>query len=453
MRGTIHQRCACPVVRDTAGDIEKDQRGKSVRDHRVGCHPTWAYVFDAGRVGGKRKQQTKGGFRTRRDAQRALTEALDAFDKGTFVANGRLTVGEYLTDWLAGRASLRPTTLQAYESHIRLYLRPVLGDVRMDDLRSVHVDRLFVDLRQRAGTPLSAATLQRVRATLNSALNDAVRKGLLRANPARYVDLPSVPKRELDVWSIADLQRFLTFVEDDRLGPLFRLVGTTGLRRGEVAGLRWVDVDLASGRLMVRQQHTQVGRAILVSEPKSKAGRRTVPLDPATVETLRYHRVTQSAEFALLGLVPAPHTTVFTRPDGLPLLPESIYKRFLTLIGEAGLPKIRFHGLRHTHATHALAANVSMKVVQERLGHSSMVLTADTYTHVLPEVHAEAADLVARLLLATTDPVLAESEHRMVDERLRGDPGFAKPQVNSGRPRRTRTDNQRIKSPVLYPLS
>jgi integrase len=367
MRGTIHQRCACPVARDVAGDIVKDQRGRSVRDHRTGCRPTWAYVFDVGRVGGKRKQQTKGGFRTRKDAQRALTEALDAFDKGAFVANGRLTVGQYLSDWLVGRASLRPTTLQAYESHVRLYLRPALRDVRMDDLRSVHVDRLFADLRQRADKPLSPATLQRVRATLNSALNDAVRKGLLRSNPARYVDLPSVPKRELDVWSIADLQRFLTFVEDDRLGPLFRLAATTGLRRGEVAGLRWEDVDLASGRLVVRQQHTQVGREILVSEPKSKAGRRTVPLDPATVETLRYHQVTQAAELALVGMSPTPSTTVFTRPDGLPLLPESIYKRFLTLVVAAGLPKIRFHGLRHTHATHALAADVSMKVVQERL--------------------------------------------------------------------------------------
>ena len=328
MRGTIHQRCGCPVARDGSGDILRDQRGRSVRDHRAGCRPTWSYVFDAGRVAGKRKQQTKGGFRTRKEAQRALTEALEALDKGTFVAPGRMTVGDYMITWLESRASLRPGTLVSYESHVRLYIAPAIGDVRMEDLRSTHVDRLFSDLRNREGRPLSAATLQRVRATLNKALNDAVRKGLLRSNHARYVDLPSVPKRELDVWSIADLQKFLRHVEDDRLGVLFRLIAMTGMRRGEVAGLRWTDVDLMGGQLMIRQQHIQVGREILVSEPKSSAGRRTVPLDVETVDALRRHQVMQAAELVLVGMTPTTSTTVFTTQEGTPVRPRRFTSAF-----------------------------------------------------------------------------------------------------------------------------
>lgn len=196
------------MARGEAGEILRDADGKSVKAHKTGCRPRWEYVFDAGR-GGKRKQLTKGGFLTKREAQRALTEALEAFEKGTFVTTGRLTVAEYLHDWLEGRASLRPTTRLSYESHVRLYLSPALGNVRLDDLRSVHVDRLFAELRRGRAKQLSPATLQRVRATLNSALNDAVRKGLLRANPARYVDLPPVVRPDLNVWTLAELRHFL----------------------------------------------------------------------------------------------------------------------------------------------------------------------------------------------------------------------------------------------------
>lgn len=451
MRGHVHQRCGCPTMRNATGALIKDSAGKAIKDHRPGCKPTWSCVFDVGRVNGKRKQQTKGGFRTRREAERYLRETMEAVESGAFVPTGRLLVGDYLREWLASRPSLRPTTRRAYESHLRLYLIPALGSVRLDDLRASHVDRLFTDLASR--TPaLSATTLHRIKATLRSALNDAVRKNMLKSNPARFVDLPSLVRPELNVWTLAELHRFLTFVEDDRLGTLFRLVAMTGLRRGEVAGLQWRDVDLWTGNLIVRRQLTQVGQIVMESEPKTKAGRRTVPLDQQTVEILRDHNVTQGAELALIGLEQSPSTPVFTKLDGSSLLPESINKRFQTLAKAAGVPVIRLHDLRHTHASHALAARVDLKVVQKRLGHSSIALTADTYTHVLPELHAEAAEMVARLLGAA-GAALADGEHRLDGDHHDADTDVANVQVRLSGPPGDRTLNPRIKSPLLCQLS
>src|SRR5215212_1403806 len=192
MRGTVYQRCSCPLVKDAAGAFLKDVNGRNRRAHRPRCKPTWGYVFDAGpRPNGRRLQKTKSGFSTRREAERALTEALRSFDKGTFVDTGRLTVGTYLAGWLDGKAALRDTTRRSYESHLRLYLAPALGHRRMTELRYAHVERLFVDLQRRPSPGLSAASLRRIYATLNSALNGAVKHHLVATNHAAHVELPA----------------------------------------------------------------------------------------------------------------------------------------------------------------------------------------------------------------------------------------------------------------------
>lgn len=399
MRGTVTQRCACPTVKDAEGKLVLDAKGKAERDHRKGCKPKYSYVFDvAPSADGKRKQVTKTTFTTKKEAERELRAALEAAQNGLRVDTGRLTVGEYLDEWLAGRHKLRPSTTRSYEAHVRLYLKPALGHQRLSDVRHADVDRMFASLI--AGGRLTPASLRRVHATLSKAMNDAVRRNLRVFNPAAHVELPTASRTRFAVWTPTQLAEFLTATRDDRHWPLYRVAAMTGLRRGELAGLRWADLDLDVGGLHVRQQRVQIGYEVVEGPPKSKTGERSVQLDPSTVDVLRGHALAQEAERVLAGDLWQGDDFAFCREDGAPLHPEFITRHFGRLVKGLGLPSIRLHDLRHTHASHGLAAGVPLKVIQERLGHSSLALTADTYTHVLPQVASDAAAIIARLTLA-----------------------------------------------------
>ena len=349
-----------------------------------------------------------------------MTSALAAADRGDWVAeSGRLTLGEFLTDWLDGRSRLRSATKRSYSSHVRIYLVPRLGQMKISALRPGHISSMLSDLRQTGhrGRPLSASTVQRVHATLRAALNHALRMGILTINPACLVELEPASRPVPRIWTPDELNLFLRSTRDDELHMLYRLVALTGLRRGEVVGLHWSEVDLESGTLRVVQQVVQLGSRSELSEPKTKAGRRVIKLDSATCDALRNH---WDRQVALAAPGPSASTPVFSRSDGRTLSPEYVTRRFTRLSKAAGLPSIRFHDLRHGHASYALAAGVPIKVVQERLGHSSALITTDLYTHVLPAMHTAAAEQIAALLEdsdATTDtdpsehtPLRAEDE-------------------------------------------
>jgi integrase len=223
--------------------------------------------------------------------------------------------------------------------------------------------------------------------------------------PRNVAEQASPPKQRTTqafrTWSGAELSRFLEYVTSDRLYAAYSLAAFTGLRRGEVLGLRWRDVDLDRGSLSVSQTLIIVNYAMRFSAPKTGAGRRAVALDASTVEILRSHRVRQLEERTNLGLAwPSPDDLLFTAIDGQPLHPGQFSDRFDRLVKGAGVPRIRFHDLRHTHATLMLTAGVHPKVVQERLGHANITVTLQTYSHVLPAMQEEAvskfADLISR---------------------------------------------------------
>ena len=410
--GHVSRRCGCPAVKDDHGGTLRGDDGRALREHRPGCQPTWQYVHDLPPgPGGKRRQKTKGGFPTRREAQRALRSSLEQTERGYVPSVGKLTVGNYLDAWLTSKVNLRWTTAAAYSSHIRLHLKPAIGHVRLVELRHEHVENLFADLRDRPANALSARTLQRVKATLNSALNDAVKRRQIPYNPAAHVELPRVHSDQRTVWSMAELHYFLNRINDDDLYPALHLAAMTGMRRGEIAGLRWADLDLPGKRLRVANQRVEAGRRIGDMPPKTVRSERTISLDDTTVVVLRSHAAREQPLAEIRG-----HQYLFSGPAGDPVRPELIYRRLQTLAKEAGLPKIRLHDLRHTHATHALEAGVPMKVVQERLGHSSMYLTADTYSHVRPSVAEEAAELVARSVFQAHGLSLAGREQAQYNE-------------------------------------
>ena len=385
--GSVYQRHTRHCPRDHDGHLAP---------HR--CRGHWAYVVEYGRdSSGRRLQSTKGGFATKAQAQAALQEAVRVLMADVNVHG--LTVAEYLDTWLLGKRALKPKTRSLYDDAIRLYLKPQLGRILLLELRPHHLDRLYAAIAiGRRGRPLSPASLRRVHAVLRSALGTAVKRRLIPYNPALHIELaPENPQRPRP-WSLDECRSFLEVTRDDRLASLYLLMLTTGMRRGEAVGLRWCDVDLDAGYLHVVQQITEVREALVVGTPKTKRGARVVPIDVDLARALCLHRESQLSEERLWGGAWQATGLVFTREDGRPLRPEYVTRHFQALTRVAGLPPIRLHDLRHTNASLALSAGVDIKIVSDRLGHSTTAITADLYTHVHRGVGREAADRIAATL-------------------------------------------------------
>ena len=354
----------------------------------------------------ERRRETKGGYVTRREAQAAMSKVAVAVEEQVHVASSRLTLRDYLTkEWLpAIEHTVRPTTYGSYVAHVECHILPSLGSVQLQKLAPAQINALYAKLilaGRRNGKGLTALSVRHVHAVLHRSLKDAVRWGRLARNPADLADPPRVAAggHELRTWSAAQLAAFLHSQRDDRLYALWHTLAMTGLRRGEALGLRWQDVDLEAGRLAVRRALVPCGREVLVSEPKTARGRRVVALDSETVTVLKVQAARQiqdqqgSAIWTDTGLV-------FTSKDGAALHPEVVSRLFRRAVKEAMLPDIRLHDLRHTHATLALQAGIHPKVVSERLGHATVSITLDTYSHAIPAMQEAAAAKIAELVFA-----------------------------------------------------
>lgn len=351
---------------------------------------------------GQRRRDWGRGFRTRREAHARLTQVLARLDAGAYVGPTRQTVSGFLKEtWLpAKRTDLKPGTLAMYETCIEAYLPPRIGSLRLPELSPSHLNGLYGDLLERGGRMgrgLADKTVRNVHTIIHRALTDAVRWGLLARNVADAADPPRKRSREMRTWTREQLRSFLDHARDDRLFPAFLLAATTGMRRGEVLGLRWGDVDLDAGRIAVRRSLVVVKSRLEFSDTKSGRGRR-VALDPTTKAVLRLHRKHQAEERLAWGPAYRDDDLVICREDGTPLNPDRLVDAFERHKKAAGLPRIRFHDLRHTHATLALAAGVHPKVVSERLGHASIAITMDTYSHAIPTLDEDAARMVASLV-------------------------------------------------------
>jgi integrase len=425
MKGHVHKRCSCPATYGPSGK-------------RLACrkdHGSWSYTVDLGPGIGTsgapraRRQTSRAGFPTRDAAEAALAELLDGVNKGTAAHDDGQTVEAFLHSWLLDRRrdGLRMTTARSYRQHIDDYLVPHLGRIRLRDLRPGHVSAMLAAMQAGRDKPLSPATVRRIHATLRSALATARRRRLVSYNAAAEADLPAPARSRVHPWEPAELGAFLDHAATDRWGPLFELIAATGLRRGEAVGLRWADVDLDAGTIRVRQQIVQIDSTsrqgcphcgaehveLAFARPKTASGEdRLVDLDAGAIGTLIGHRLAQDEERTAWGQAYTEHGLVFAREDGNPIPPERVSKRFRELIGgvrfadDAHLPDAerrklrptRLHDLRHAQASLMLAAGVPIAVVSKRLGHSSIGITADTYSHLLDGVGRAAADAAMALV-------------------------------------------------------
>jgi integrase len=363
------------------------------------CGHRWSYVLELPRgEDGRRRQEMKSGFASRKEAVAALEEARVQQRSGERVASDRQTLAAYLPTWLDG-LDRKPATMEAYRRVVDAHLIPGLGRHRLQQLTPPQLKAFYRALQENKG--LSPTTVQLVHQVLSKALSDAVHDGLLASNPAGKVKAPARATPEMQTWTQAQASAFLAHVAGERLAAMWRLFLTTGMRRGEVAALRWKDVDLDRGTLSVRQTGNIVSGVWTVGTPKGRkdatAKSRRLALDPGTVETLRKHRAAQAAERLAWGTDWQDHGLVFVREDGSPLNPSTIGQQLTVRAKQAGLPHIRVHDLRHTYATLALEAGVHPKVVSERLGHANIGITLNLYSHVSEGMDRAAADLVAGL--------------------------------------------------------
>ena len=405
----------------------------------------WGYIIELGLApDGTRQQVWRSGFQTRREATAAMHDEVEQRRSGAYVEPSKVTVGQFLADqWLPGLVKIRPSTLRSYHSHVELYLVPGLGRIRLRELTTPLVNTFYAGLRSGAGQRgrhLSPNTIRRVHATLHSALAAAHRWRLIQVNPATGAELPAGRRSDMTVWTADQLRAFLEASTDDPLAVLYSLIAHTGLRRGEAVGLRWADVDLAGASISVSHQLVDVGYAVVSGAPKTKRGDRRIALDPGTAAGLSAHRRRQVERALAVGLPDAATGYVFAREDGSPYHPDFVTKHFNVLVARAGVPRIRLHDLRHTHATLGLAAGIHAKIMAERLGHSSVMLTLDTYSHVTPAMDHAAANLIAGLVERSADLSLAtcepqpenEDRHKGTDMERRRSDGVGRPGIEPG---------------------
>jgi integrase len=357
---------------------------------------TWTVVYDEQAGDTKRCQRTKGGFATKREARTFLTDVLARLERGTYATPSKLTVGDYLTDeWLpAIHGTLRPLSYDRYANAVRLYLTPRIGATRLQALSGGHLNAMYAALE---ASGLSAATVRIVHTVISRALRDAERWGRVPRNVARMADPPARGRSRAQAWTAGELRRFLEHVKDDRMFPLWRLAATTGMRRGELAGLTWRWLDLDAARLSVEQQLVPTAGGCTFGPPKSARSRRTVALDDETVDVLRAHREAQMLARAFAGDAYQDQDLVFANELGGWIDPHWLTRRFRELRKAVGIPTGTLHVLRHTAATLALTSGVPVHIVAARLGDDATTVLS-TYAHLLPQSDELAAERVARAL-------------------------------------------------------
>jgi integrase len=356
----------------------------------------------------ERRQRCQAGFATRKAAQVALTNVLCNLASGVYTECREVTLREFLLEeWLPGiESTVRSTTHASYSTHVQKHILPTLGRVKLQKLTPVMINSLYAQLLKDGKVcgsgGLSANSVRRVHATLHRALNDAVRWDRLLRNPCDAADPPRVGadlEEKTQAWTNLELRKFLDTVKNERLYPLWLTLAMTGLRRGEALALRWGDLDLERARLSVRRSLVPINGTVEVHEPKTSRGRRLVALDPFTVSVLQAWSRRQKEEHLEWGPAWSDSGLVFTRADGKLIHPERVSKAFRAAVKRSGLPQIHLHDLRHTHATLALAAGVHPKVVSDRLGHATVAITLDIYSHAIPALSEQAAATVAALVM------------------------------------------------------
>ena len=359
----------------------------------------WTIILDAGRdpATGKRRQQWHTVKGTKREAQKRLTELLHEVDTGLYIKPAQVTVDTFLRQWLQDYAAnrVRSTTLEGYQWRARSIVA-TLGNIRLADLRPQHIQGYYTDKLSSGIAPL---TLVKRHNLIRAALATAVHWKLVTANVAELVNPPRKTHKEMRALTPEEVQELLDVCQGTPWHTIFHTLVWTGLRRSELLGLRWKDLDLLLASLRVTQVLHQLGDGTFVyAEPKTAKGKRAVSLTPSSCLLLQVHKEQQEHDATLLGIQLTGDSLMFSHPDGSPRRPDSLTQAFRRRSRKAGLTGVGLHDLRHTNASLLLKLNANPKTISDRLGHAPVQITMDVYSHLLPGVQEAAVAGLGALL-------------------------------------------------------
>jgi integrase len=375
----------------------------------------WAIVIDVRDATGKKRRKWHSFRGSKREAQRECARLIAELTRGSYVGPSRTTLAKYLDDWLGHtKASVAPRTHERYAEIVANYLVPVLGKTLLTKLQPFAISTAYDTIRasrKKGEGPLSARTILHCHRVLSAALRQAVRWRLLPYNPAADVKPPKIERRRINTYTLTEAADVLEAMRGSWMHVPAMLGVLCGLRRGEIAALRWGAVDLDKGRLAVVQSAEQSKTGVRYKEPKSGQAR-TVALSAAVVAEMQAHRARQAEGLLRLGVPLDADTFVVAQPDGSPYDPDSISKEWRLRVIKSALPRVRFHDLRHAHASHMLAAGVHPKIASERLGHSRVGITLDLYSHVVEGLQADAVALVDDAMAKALQKRAAERNER-----------------------------------------
>jgi integrase len=354
---------------------------------------SWEVRINLGRdpFTGIRRQRSETVMGNKRDAESALIRLLRERDTGIDIEPSRLTLAQFLERWLRDYCvpNTRPKTYKRYGELFRLHVTPIIGSIPLTKLRPLHIQRTYARMIEQG---LSAMTALHCHRVLKGALAQAVRVQLLARNPADGVDPPRPDRYEINPPTPDAILRIMDSAEQTVIGALIHTAVMTGLRQAELLAVRWRDLDLDAGLLRVKQTAQWLpGKGFIFAPPKTPKSRRTIDLSPRTIARLRQQRQRQLEERLLVGPAYQDHDLVFATRVGGPIDPSNLRRSWESILKRAGVGHVRFHDLRHGHASLLLQQGAHAKLISERLGHAGIGITMDTYGHLLPGIQAEAA--------------------------------------------------------------
>jgi integrase len=352
---------------------------------------------------------------TRKDAYRWIKNTIAQVDTGLTFQSAKTTLANYLEDWLVNvQSTIRPGTWYQYEMTCRVHILPNLGSIKLKDLNPGHIQALY-NAKLKAGTGIR--TVKVIHVVLHKALEQSVKLGMIGRNPTNAVTSPKYQPDEMKFYDEGQVNQMLLVARGDRYEALYHLAVVSGMRQSELLALKWSDLDWQAGTLKIqRQLKRQDHKGGYFSNPKTKAGKRSIDLGPETIKKLQDHYERQRLERGKVGDRWVENDLIFPSTIGTPLDQFNLLKRFRSLISKAGLPEIRFHDLRHTAASLMLNNRVPPILVSRRLGHSKVSITLDTYGHLLPEVQSGVAEMMDELVtpveidLSIIGPELAQDQ-------------------------------------------
>ncbi|MFS0592533.1 site-specific integrase [Cytobacillus horneckiae] len=358
----------------------------------------WSYTVDIGKdpKTGKRRQRSKSGYKTKKEAQAALAELVNNVEKGNVVEASSRYFNEFTIEYMdkTYKNRVKASTYDRTMSLLNTHILPWFENIQLKDINPFMVHE-FYDEKIKEYTP---SYVQRMHEIMRRILYKAFEWELILKDVASRLEPPKKEKTVLDVWSVQNVNDYLKFTKHSRYHPIFYLAAHTGMRKGEILGLSWEDVDFESRKLKINKTLYKITGEFLLQSPKSYSSIRTIYMDDDLIRVLKKQKVKQNIEKMKFGTVYKEHNMVFAQETGEFINPTAVNQLFTRFIKQSKLPYIRFHDLRHTHATILLQMGVNPKLVADRLGHSSVKITLDIYSHVLPEMQQNLTDQFSKAM-------------------------------------------------------